>query len=163
MTNRLSGQIAKQIRNVYADSNWTAVNLKEQLADVTWEQANREVYGLNTILKLVFHIHYYVKGVTKVLEGGELTISDKFAFDHPVISHQEEWEAFLANIFQEVEVFASLIEQLSEERMWENMADPKYGDYFRNLIGIIEHTYYHLGQIAILKRIIQQQDAATHS
>ncbi|MEJ7829346.1 MAG: hypothetical protein WKF91_14145 [Segetibacter sp.] len=35
----LTGQIAKQFRDVYFGGNWTSVNLKENLADVTWQQA----------------------------------------------------------------------------------------------------------------------------
>lgn len=34
--------------------------------------------------------------------------------------------------------------------------DEKYGSYIRNIEGVIEHSYYHLGQIVLLKKMIVQ-------
>ena len=48
-----------------------------------------------------------------------------------------------------------MLEKLPENRLWENIADPKYGDYYRNIQGIIEHNHYHLGQIALMKKIVK--------
>ena len=31
----------------------------------------------------------------------------------------------------------------------------KYGNYYRNLHGVIEHAHYHLGQIALIKKMFQ--------
>ena len=53
-------QIAKCLRDVYGGQNWTAVNLKDTLKDVSWQQAIGKVDNLNTIAMLVFHINYYV-------------------------------------------------------------------------------------------------------
>ena len=56
----LTAQIAKHFRDVHFGKNWTASNLKDHLKDVTWQQATTQVYSLNTIASLVFHINYYV-------------------------------------------------------------------------------------------------------
>jgi hypothetical protein len=50
---------------------------------------------------------------------------------------------------------AQLVEKFPEERLDEPFYDPKYGNYYRNLMVVIEHSYYHLGQIALLKKLIQ--------
>ena len=149
----LTAQIAKHFREAWFGGNWTSVNLKDTLAGVTWEQATRQVYSLNTIATLVYHINYYVDAVLKVLHGGPLEAHDKYSFDLPPITSRQEWEKLLDKAFTEAENFASLVEQLPESRLWENMAGEKYGNYFRNLHGIIEHTHYHLGQIVLIKKI----------
>jgi len=33
----------------------------------------------------------------------------------------------------------------------------KYGNYFRNIVGVIEHIHYHLGQIVLIKKILVSQ------
>jgi hypothetical protein len=33
----------------------------------------------------------------------------------------------------------------------------KYGNYYRNLHGIIEHTHYHLGQIVLIKKLLKRR------
>ncbi|MFC4634412.1 DUF1572 domain-containing protein [Dokdonia ponticola] len=149
--------IAKHLRDVYFSGNWTSANLKEQLADVTWQEATTKVYECNTIATLAYHIHYYVATVTKVLEGGPLDGKDSDSFDHPPIHSQEDWETFLEKTYAAADHFASLIAQLPDEILWKQFANEKYGNYYRNLQGIIEHTHYHLGQIAILKKIVRAQ------
>ena len=67
----LTAQIAKHFRDVHFGGNWTSVNLKESLADVSWQQATTRVHSFNTIAVLVFHMNYYVGAVTRVLQGGQ--------------------------------------------------------------------------------------------
>jgi uncharacterized damage-inducible protein DinB len=151
----LTKQIAKHIRDVHFGGNWTSVNLKDTLADVTWEQATIKVYSFNTIAILVYHMSYFVSAVLPVLRGGQLDANDKFSFDHPPIHSLQDWERLLDKVWMEAEEFAKLVEQLPESKLWENFTQEKYGNYYRNIHGIIEHTHYHLGQIVILKKIIQ--------
>ena len=99
-------------------------------------------------------MHYYVRTVTKVLKGEPLTSSDKQSFEHPAFNSQKDWDDFLETVWKEAEEFAVLVEKLPDSKLTENIADPKYGIYYRNLHGIIEHTHYHLGQIAVLKKLI---------
>ncbi len=149
-------QIAKHVREIHFGGNWTTSNLKEHLKDVTWQQATTKVYSFNTIATLVFHIHYYIDVVLKVLNGEKLNASDKYSFNVPPINNQEDWELLLEKVWKDAERFALLIEQIPESKLSETFIDEKYGNYYRNLHGIIEHTHYHLGQIVLIKKIILQ-------
>lgn len=153
----LTKQIAKHFREVFFGGNWTSVNLKETLKDITWQQATTQVHSLNTIAALVFHINYYVSAVLKVLQAEALDAHDKFSFNLPPIQSGQDWEKLLDKVFTEAEQFANLIEQLPEHKLWEDFTDKKYGNYYRNLHGIIEHSHYHLGQIVLIKKILAEQ------
>ena len=142
----LSSQIADQFREVQLSGKWVVVtNLKEQLDDLTWEQANVRIGGLNSIAMLTFHINYYVAGVLQVLEGGSLDIRDKYSFDMAPITSQEDWDQLRQKAYRDAERFAELIEQTSEEELFSGFVMEKYGNYYRNLLVMIEHSYYHLG------------------
>ncbi len=154
----LPSQIAKHFRDVHFGGNWTSVNLKETLTGITWQQAIRKVDSFNTIVALLYHMNYYVDVVTKVLQGRLLDAHDKFSFDHPSINAEEDWQKLLAKTFADAENFAKLIEELPESKLGEFFSDEKYGTYYRNLHGIIEHCHYHLGQIVILKKMLLQVD-----
>lgn len=154
----IAQQIAKQLREVHFGGNWTAVNLKETLKDVDYKQATANIYNLNTIAVLTFHINYYVSAVLKVLKGEPLNASDKLSFDVGNISSEEEWQTLVKKVMDEAEVFAVEIEKLDDSILSENLADPKYGNYFRNLTGIIEHSHYHLGQIVLIKKMLNQMN-----
>jgi hypothetical protein len=153
-------QIAKHFRDVYFGGNWTAVNLKDTLADVTLQQATTKIHNLNTIATLVFHINYYVNPVLKVLQGEPIVASDKLSFNLPPITSDEEWQKLVTKVLTEAEELASHIETLDDAKLQDVFANPKYGNYYRNLLGIIEHTHYHLGQISLIKKIIQKSGKA---
>jgi hypothetical protein len=150
----LTNQIAKHFREVHFGGNWTSVNLKDTLENVSWQQATTKVYSLNTIAALVFHINYYIDAVLKVLQGERLNAHDKYSFDLSAISSQEDWEKLLNKTWNDAQKFADLLEELPDDKLSQNFEDGKYGTYFRNLTGIIEHTHYHLGQIVFIKKIL---------
>lgn len=153
----LTAQIAKHLREVHFGENWTSSNLKDNLAGVTWRQATTQVYTFNTIAALVYHMNYYVVALLAVLRGEPLTASDKYCFDVPPISNREEWEELLAKTWSDAEALACLVEQLPESRLGETFWDEKYGNYYRNIHGVIEHIHYHLGQIVLIKKFILQE------
>jgi 1,2-phenylacetyl-CoA epoxidase catalytic subunit len=154
----LTAQIAKHFREIHFGGNWTSVNLKDSLTDVTWQQATTQVYSFNTIATLVYHMNYYVSAVLKVLQGESLDASDKYSFNHPPILSQEDWDKLKDKTWADAENFASLVEQLPDYKLWEDFSENKYGNYYRNIHGIIEHMHYHLGQIVLIKKMLQQAD-----
>ncbi|WP_347220184.1 DUF1572 domain-containing protein [Chryseobacterium sp.] len=151
-------QLAKRFREVLLDGLWIAnTNFKDQLSDVTWKQAVTKVGSLNTIAMLTFHIDYYIAGIIPVFEGGQLTIKDKYSFDLPPIESQEQWDALLNKLWSDSETFAVLLEKMPDSKLDEVFADEKYGTYQRNIDGMIEHAYYHLGQITLIKKLLKAQ------
>ncbi|OSZ80471.1 DUF1572 domain-containing protein [Chitinophagaceae bacterium IBVUCB2] len=154
-----AAQIAKHFRDVLFGGNWTSVNLKETLGGITWEQATTKAYSFNTIAILVYHMNYYVGVITKVLQGQPLDGKDTDSFNCPPVNSADDWEKLVQKTWEEAEIFAKLIEQLPENKLEETFISEKYGNYYRNLHGVIEHYHYHLGQIVLIKKIINNSIA----
>ena len=152
----LPEQLAKHFRTFYTGGNYTGVNLKDTLEGVTWQQATTSIFNCNTIAVLIYHMNYYVRLVTKVLQGHPLEGSDKYAFDAPPVQSAEDWEQLKHHVFTDAENIAGLIEQLPPEKLDEVFHDERYGIFYRNLQGIVEHNHYHLGQVVLLKKIMGQ-------
>lgn len=152
----LIANIAKQIRELHFGGNWTDVNLKQTLTGVMWQQAKTKVQDLNTIAALVFYINYYTSAVLRVLEGAPLTSSNTFSFDLPPIQCNEDWENLKNKNWEDAEKFANLVEQFPAGRLGDVFTHEKYESYYKNLQGIIEHGHYHLGQIVLIKKMVQQ-------
>ena len=149
-------QLSKHFREAFLGGNWCTVSLRQVLDDVTFTEATTKTHGLNTILALTYHMGYYVTAITKVLQGGPLDAHDKYSFDHPHINSEAEWKALQQDLWNRVDTMANLIAQLPEEQLWQDFADPKYGIYFRNLAGVTEHTFYHLGQVVLIKKLLRE-------
>jgi uncharacterized damage-inducible protein DinB len=155
----IAPQLAKHSKEVFFGGNWTDVNLKDSLKDVSWQQATAKLCSFNTIAALVYHIDYYVVAILSVLQGEPLTASDKYSFDHPPVQSEEEWNSLLEKLWSDAEKFAELVEELPERKLLETFSEEKYGNYYRNFQGVIEHTHYHLGQIVLIKKLLLNSEA----
>lgn len=157
-----ASELATRFREVILNGTWIAnTNFQDQLSALTWEQATTRIGSLNTIAMLTFHIHYYIAGVLQVFEGGDLTIQDKYSFDLPPVNTQEKWHALCQALYQEAEKFAGHVELMSDGKLDSTFIDEKYGTYRRNIEGIIEHCYYHLGQVSLIRKMVVEGEEAS--
>jgi hypothetical protein len=157
MNSNLPALLARHFREVHFGGNTTGANLKANLDGVTWQQATTQVGSLNTLLALTYHIHYYVQAVIPVFEGGPLDAHDKYSYDHPAVESEQDWKSLLEKCWKDAERLAKLIEQLPEEKLWETFVLEKYGTWYRNIQGLIEHSYYHTGQVAIIAKMVRAE------
>jgi uncharacterized damage-inducible protein DinB len=154
---KITGQIARQLKEIYFGGSMAGSSMKQHISDLDFRTATAKIGDLNTIAALVFHTNYYVAAIIKVLQGGPLDAHDKFSYDIPPIKSETDWVNLRDKSFSDAEKFAGLIEDLPDEKLYENFLDGKYGTIYRNLTGCIEHINYHLGQIALMKKLISQK------
>lgn len=148
-------QLTNRLREVILNGAWIAnTNYKDQLENLDWKIATTKFQSLNTISILAQHIHYYIGGIMNVFINGKLEIRDKYSFDFPTIKSENEWKTFLNKFWDDTEKLIDLIENLPEEKLNQHFVDEKYGTYQRNIDGMLEHSYYHLGQIVLIKKMI---------
>jgi uncharacterized damage-inducible protein DinB len=157
----LTHHLARHLREVYFGGNWTASDLKTQLKGITCEQANTRIGDLNTIAGLVYHIQYYVRAINRVLDGGNLDAKDRYSFDHPPIESEADWHQMLETTWEEAESFARRLEALPDQKLTDTFVEDKYGNYLRNVMGVIEHVHYHLGQIVLLRKLLTAKGRAS--
>lgn len=154
-----SQDLASRFREVMLNGKWIAnTNYKESLISTDWKVSTTQIQNLNTLALLAQHIHYYITGVLQVFKGGALEIRDKYSFDFPPVDSQDDWENRLQKLFEDAELLAQHIEQLPSENLAAVFVDEKYGSYQRNIEALIEHAYYHLGQVSLIKKMIPQQN-----
>jgi hypothetical protein len=152
-----STQIARRLREVFIDGRFIAnTNYKEQLAGVSWKQANMQIGNLNTIVALTFHINYYLEGLLHVFNGGALEIRDKYSFDHPAVASEQDWNTMVNTLLNNAEKFADKVEQFTNDELELTFVDEKYGTCLRNIEAVIEHSYYHLGQVVLIRKMIAE-------
>jgi uncharacterized damage-inducible protein DinB len=152
----MGNHISKRLQEVYLDGTLVAfTNYKKMLSDVTWAEAITQVNELNTIAKLTFHINYYLEGVLHVFNGGALEIRDKYSFDMDALQSASDWEALRSRLLSNAEAFIDHVATLSEIDFDQVFVDEKYGTYRRNMDVVIEHSYYHLGQISLIKKMVR--------
>ena len=146
-------QLANRFREVMLNGKWIAYNnWKEQLSDVHWQLATEKLLSFNTLAELTFHINYYVAGINEFFETETLTISDKYSFDCHAILSEADWLELQSNLFKNCNTFAMYVENTGLKNLESVFANEKYGSYRRNIEAMIEHAYYHLGQVVLIKK-----------
>lgn len=154
--------LANRLREVFLNGTWIAnTNYKDQLEKISWTQAIQKVEDLNTIAALTFHVDYYINGLLKAFETGKLEIHDKYSFDLPPINNEADWNKLMNSLLSNAEKFANTVEQMQDTTFEKPFIDEKYGTYYRNIEAQIEHSYYHLGQISLIRKMINNKNSST--
>jgi uncharacterized damage-inducible protein DinB len=153
----LSETIVKRLRELFLDGHWiTNTNYKEILTDTTKDEAIAKISDLNSLAELTYHVNYYLSGLNNVFNGGALEIRDKYSFDITPIETEEDWQRLVLDLINNAEAFINHVSSMSEENLHGPFIVEKYGSYLRNIEGVIEHAYYHLGQMVIIKKMIRR-------
>jgi hypothetical protein len=148
--------LANRLREVLLNGTFIAnTNFKAQIEHTTFEEATHQIANLNTIALLTFHINYYLQGVNDVFEGGDLIIKDKFSFDMPSLQNENDWTQLKQIFLNQAERFIQNVEQFNEDELNQPFANEKYGSLQRNIDAMIEHCYYHLGQVVLIRKLIK--------
>lgn len=145
-------RISSQLRRAYEGQAWHGPSLREILAGVTAEQAARKPLAqAHSIWEIVLHISAWEGAVLKGLEGEYTENPDEG--DWPAVEDTSDaaWQATLSMLESKHMKLRDAVARLEEERLNEPLAEGKPSAYF-TIHGVIQHTLYHAGQIALLKR-----------
>lgn len=154
----LNQYLAGRLKEVLTEGRWVVgTNFMTELTDLSWKDANTQIDNYNTIAAITFHINYYLDGVNNVFEGGSLEIKDQFSFDAPPLESSKDWKSLVNRFSKHADRFIHHVENMSEEALLKPFADQDYGSTLRNIDVMIEHAYYHLGQIILIKKKLKNQ------
>jgi len=145
-------RLLDQLERAYDGEAWHGMPVRELLSGVTFRTAAaRPIAGGHTIWELVTHISYWLDAAARRL-GGEAVdpVNDE---DWPAMPSQSAaaWEGALAELEAAHQRLLAAVRRLSEA----DLDGPVPGhDYNRFVLvhGVLQHTLYHAGQIALLKR-----------
>ena len=148
----LAQHLGKHFRQAYFGGSFSERNLRDELAGMSLPAARRTTAGGNSVVALVYHLHFYVRGVASVLAGGPLDTRDEASWETPDFQTEAAWRAFVTRTLEEGEAFAKTLEALPEEELWKPFYSSANAPTLTNALGILEHVYYHLGQVVLLGR-----------
>ncbi len=155
---KLTKILANSLREVLIDGKWvTGTSIKHEIYGLDWKTATMKIDSLNSIADITFHINYYIEGVLNVFNGGKLEIKDKYSFNSKPINSSKDWQDLVDKFCNDSEKFVKAIEEMTNTTLEKTFSDKKYGNYFRNITVMSEHSYYHLGQIKLIKKLIDQK------
>lgn len=150
--------LARRLEEVLLNGRWIAnTNIASELKRLSWEQATHHIGESNSIAALTYHLTYYLAGFIDVLNGGALEMRDQYSWDMSPVESEADWQELVARFLKHSETFVKKVRQMQASQLDELFFEEQYGTYLRNIDGVIEHSYYHLGQMVLLRRMIESQ------
>ncbi len=155
--NQETVRIADQLRRAFGGEAWHGPPLRELLAGVTAEQAMAlPVKTGHTIWETVLHIDAYVSATVVAAEGGVMPKVYGTSNDWRTVPEGSEaaWTSTVEGLFAAEERLAVAVERFPDERLGEVVPGREY-PFYHLFHGVVQHSLFHGGQIAMLKRAVQ--------
>lgn len=148
-------RIEDQLRRAFEGQAWHGDSLMELLSGVTANQAAaKPLKDVHSIWEIVLHIAFWDEVSRRRAEGDEARVENLAdGWTTPSETTEANWQQTLDNLRQTNEALCQTIAKLDDQRLKESAAGQPYSIYFM-FHGVIQHTLYHAGQIALLKKVL---------
>ena len=147
-------RIADQLHRAFGGDPWHGPPLRDLLAGVTAAQAlARPVPSAHTIWQLVLHIDIYLRVTLDAIGGTPLPRLYETQTDWPDITDKSDgaWNTAVDALFRNAEQLVHAIRVLPDSKLNDTAPGRDYNFYYL-FHGVVQHSLYHGGQIALLKK-----------
>ena len=149
-------RIVDQLNRAFAGEAWHGPAVIEILEGITAQQAAAHpLAGGHSIWELALHITAWTRAGSRRLRGDRAQLTDAENFPAVTDSSERAWEEARRSIKQAPEELRSAILLLDDSRLDQPIIEGMSSIYV-TLHGIIQHSLYHAGQIAILKKAFSE-------
>jgi uncharacterized damage-inducible protein DinB len=151
-------RITDQLQRAFQGEAWHGPAVMEILEGITSQQAAaRPRDAVHNIWEIALHIAAWERAGVMRLQGDRAQLPTEE--DWPPINEMSElaWKQTRRALEQGHEELVHAISQLDESRLDEPIVEGMSSVY-ATLHGIIQHDLYHAGQIAILKKIVSEDE-----
>jgi len=152
-------RILDQLRRAYEGDAWHGPSLKEVLNGIIAAQAHaRPLANAHSIWELVRHIAVWEDVGRRRLEGdrAQIEISSPEDWPPPDDTSEAAWEHAKAALDRGHQALVEAIARVPESRLDAPVCEGLSSVYV-TLHGVIQHDLYHAGQIAMLKKALQNR------
>jgi DinB family protein len=155
-------EIADLMERIISGDPWHGPSVKKVLDGVTADAATRRpLANAHSIWELVIHMTGWTREVTARLRGR--AAQEPEAGDWPAIGDPTDarWRDAQSALFVAHRELAETIRQLDPAMLWRPVLDFRDNalgtglTHYVTLHGLLHHTLYHAGQVAILRRALE--------
>lgn len=149
-------RIAKLFADLQHGDCWIGINFKEALYGVDAALASKSISNhSNNIWQLVFHITYWRTSVMNRLNG-TLEPPPFKDFTLPEELNEANWKQTIQDFETAYHQLRSTILNFKQEHL-DNPSPRPEQTYFQLIMGCLQHDAYHLGQIVLIKKVLDKK------
>ena len=146
--------IARHLVDVHKGGNWTEVNIKDTLKDITWQQASAITpFSPNSIAMLLHHITFWNRAIAQRGRNMVPVIDASNGMNVPELHNEADWEELKQDNLNSAEELATIVEGYDMSSLF-NPILTGHASAYKNFQGQVEHVHYHLGQMLMIKKYL---------
>jgi uncharacterized damage-inducible protein DinB len=146
--------IAENLHHVYYGNNWTDVSIADTLNGISYRQAIQKTdASANTIAALVNHLWFWNTIILQRMNGVNPAIPEENGMDVTGINSEQEWSDLIHRLQISFDELINAVRAFPADKL-ELLVKDRTTTIGFNLLGIVEHAHYHLGQIVLLKNLV---------
>ncbi|HEV7473917.1 MAG TPA: DinB family protein [Pyrinomonadaceae bacterium] len=150
-------RILDQLKRAYISEAWHGPAVSEILKGITAQQAaTRPLPEGHSIWELVLHITVWLQACRRRLKGDPAQLDTAGDWPKVINTGDQSWNEAKRTMTQAYVELMSAIVLLDESKLDQPIIAGMSSNYV-TLHGVIQHTLYHAGQIALLKKAISER------
>jgi uncharacterized damage-inducible protein DinB len=152
---REAERIADQLRRAHEGGAWHGLSLKELLEGVTARKAVAKPFAdAHSIWELVSHIEAWERVAIRRLAGEPAQIyNTEEDWSESKAADEDAWRRTLERLGETNASLREAVLRLDDSKLDEPII-PEMSPTYITLHGVVQHTLYHAGQIALLKKAL---------
>lgn len=152
--------ITNSIKATFEGAPWYGESLLVKLKTINSELVNESINTSNTIGNLVAHLIQWRLFVIEKLKGNtqfDIEINSKSDWPETTIKSKADWNHLITKLKSSQDQIIDLLSKKEDSFLNKQTSGTNYNN--RTLLtGIIQHDIYHLGQISLIKKQIEQKN-----
>ncbi len=152
-------RIVDQLERAYDGDAWSGPNLLEALKDVTAEQAARHpIEGAHSIWEIVLHVAAWMDAMRERMTGEYVRLPADGDWQEVTDASDAAWREAVEKLESKQRALIDAVKNLHDEQLEEQIGtrrDKAMGagvSRYVSLHGVVQHNFYHAGQIVLLKK-----------
>ena len=144
--------VVDELKRAFDGEAWHGPALLEILDGIDANTAaGHPIPAAHNAWELVLHLTAWEGVIIQRLHGKKATVSDADNFPHISTTNEQAWQDVVGNLRRTHDELIKTVASLPESKLKEIVPGKDYDVRFM-LFGAVQHTAYHGGQIALLKR-----------
>jgi uncharacterized damage-inducible protein DinB len=142
--------IAQRLEVIYQGEPWFGESLQTKLKNVSEESAFKQpVNNKHSIAEILSHMEYWRKRFALEVQGKTLPeFSESENWPDVTALKKQGWKKLQASFEETHKELVGLLEKSNGKKLSEEL--------ITNLNGMVDHDIYHLGQIGIVKSLVNK-------
>jgi uncharacterized damage-inducible protein DinB len=149
-------RIRDQFRRAFDGEAWHGPSVLQILDGITAQQAAAHpIPGAHSIWELTLHIAAWERACRRRLEGDPAQLSDAEDWQSINDASEAAWESTKQDLIDNHRELLNAIANVDESRLNDIITKGSSNSIYVTLHGVVQHDLYHAGQIAMLKKALE--------